>query len=273
MQPSTVFVRMFLILSISFLIFNSFLSAQDNPKIPQVAVLTFDGRGLTSIETWPLTDRFRGELVKTRAFVVLERQLMESILKEQGFQQTGCTSTECAIQAGKILNVQKMIAGSIGKVGSTWTVDVSLIDVETSRIEQSFNRNFKGAVDGLLPILKEIAIEMMPAVEGISETPLYISGFAALASVGVGTFSFFKAEDSYDKYKAATTANKANGFKEDTKSFDQITTISTIVVGTSALFYFIYKKFYDDSKIPPGYMASPYIKKGDTIGLAVTIQF
>ena len=43
---------------------------------------------------------------------------MEDILKEQGFQQTGCTSDECVVEVGKIIGVQQMVGGSISKVGN-----------------------------------------------------------------------------------------------------------------------------------------------------------
>ncbi|MBI4669788.1 MAG: hypothetical protein HY747_11535 [Elusimicrobia bacterium] len=74
----------------------------------QVAVMDFDSRGLSDIETGAVTDFFRSALVNTNAFVVVDRGNMEKILTEQKFQQTGCTTEECAVQMGKILNVEKI---------------------------------------------------------------------------------------------------------------------------------------------------------------------
>jgi hypothetical protein len=99
-------------------------------------------------------------LVKTNAFVVLERAVMDEILKEQGFQQTGCTTTECAVEVGKLLNVQKMVSGTTGKLGKTWTMDISLIDIETSQIEKSFFRDYKGEIDGLLNLMEPVAVQI-----------------------------------------------------------------------------------------------------------------
>ena len=104
-----------------------------------IAILDFSTTGgLSKQETITLTNRLRSMLVETNAFIVLERGQMEEILLEQGFQQTGCTTTECAVEAGRLLNVQKMVSGSIGKIGRTYTIDLSLIDVETAQIENSF---------------------------------------------------------------------------------------------------------------------------------------
>jgi TolB-like protein len=129
------------------------------PK-PHIAVLNLEGREISESEVATLSDQLRGHLVSLGAFIVLDRGKMESILKEQSFQQTGCTLTECAIKAGRILNVQKIVTGSIGKIGKTYAINISMINVESSRIEKSFNRNYEGKIDGLLDILKDIAQEI-----------------------------------------------------------------------------------------------------------------
>ena len=127
---------------------------------PHIAILNLEGRGISESEAATFSDQLRGHLVNLGAFIVLERGKMENILKEQSFQQTGCTLTECAVQAGRILNVQKLVAGSIGKIGKTYAMNISMIDVESGRIERSFNRNYQGEIDGLLEILQDIAREI-----------------------------------------------------------------------------------------------------------------
>ncbi|MDZ7269960.1 MAG: hypothetical protein ONB48_21755 [candidate division KSB1 bacterium] len=58
---------------------------------PQIAVLNLESRGVDANETATLSDRLRNELVKTDAFVVVDREYMDRTLAEQGFQMTGCT--------------------------------------------------------------------------------------------------------------------------------------------------------------------------------------
>ncbi len=150
------------------ILFFSFLSLigfeafgqQPPPAKFHIAILDLEGRGISESEAATLSDQLRGHLVNLGAFIVLDRGTMEEILKEQGFQQSGCTITECAVRVGRVLNVQKIVAGSIGKIGKTYAINISMIDVESSRIERSFNRNFQGEIDGLLEILKDIAREI-----------------------------------------------------------------------------------------------------------------
>lgn len=51
-----------------------------------------------NLEAKALTNRFRDELVTTDKYKVIERGKMDEILQEQAFQQTGCTSDECAVE-------------------------------------------------------------------------------------------------------------------------------------------------------------------------------
>ena len=60
--------------------------------------------------------------------------MMEEILTEQGFQLSGCTSSECAVEAGKLLGVEKMIGGSVNKLGNLYTLFIRKIDVESGEI-------------------------------------------------------------------------------------------------------------------------------------------
>jgi hypothetical protein len=59
-----------------------------------------------------------------------------------------------------------MISGTIGKLGKTYTIDLSLIDVQTAQIEKSFFRDFKGEIDGLLDIMQVIANQIAAIVGG-----------------------------------------------------------------------------------------------------------
>ncbi|SVC82456.1 uncharacterized protein METZ01_LOCUS335310, partial [marine metagenome] len=125
-----------------------------------VAVMDLEGRGISAMEAATLTDRLRSEMVNIGIFQVVERGQMEMLLEEQGFQQTGCTSAECAVEMGKMLGVQAMATGSIGKLGTMWTLDVRMFDVGTGEISKVSSRNFQGGVEGLLGLLKLVVKDL-----------------------------------------------------------------------------------------------------------------
>ena len=128
-------------------------------KKTSIAVLEFQSGGsLDKTEINTLTNRFRGLLVKTQAFNVVERERLNEILKAQDFiMSDACNTAECAVQVGQLLGVESMIAGDIGKLGETYTVDIRLIDVQSGGIIQSETMDYQGKVDGLLGVLKNLA--------------------------------------------------------------------------------------------------------------------
>ncbi len=74
--------------------------AQDSR--PSVAVLDFDAKGIPTYEAETLTERLRSEIANTNAVRLTDRKLLEKILQEQGLQQSGCTTDECAAEVGRI---------------------------------------------------------------------------------------------------------------------------------------------------------------------------
>ena len=115
-----------------------------------VGVLDLDAAGITTEEAVTLTNRLRSELHKSGSCIVLERSKMGEILSEQGFQQTGCTGSECLVRAGQLLNVERMVGGSVGRVGNTYAVELRMIDVSTGGIVATATFDLEGKIDKLL---------------------------------------------------------------------------------------------------------------------------
>jgi|GEM_PF-3579936 TolB-like protein len=142
---------------IAFLIICNVLFSQGKT----VAVLPFDAAGISSEEASILSDRLSSEIYKTGAFIVVERSKMEEVLNEQGFQQSGCVSSECAVEVGAMLGVQSMVVGSVGKFGSLFTVSVRLVDVGSGEVKAQVSKDISGSIETLLlKTMKEIAAEL-----------------------------------------------------------------------------------------------------------------
>jgi TolB-like protein len=126
-----------------------------------LAVLDFEPRGINTLEAATLTDRFTSEIGKTEAMVLVDRTMVEEILKEQGFQQSGCTTDECAVEVGAMLGVQFMISGAIGKLGDTFTIDAKMVSVESGASVETRNVTYIGKVDGLVTEIELLAWDIM----------------------------------------------------------------------------------------------------------------
>lgn len=147
-----------------FTIFSSMIMGQVNDGSqtkPTAAVLDFVGSGITLQEAQVLTQRLGSELVQTDALIMVERNQMSEIMEEQGFQQSGCTSAECAAEIGALLGVQKMITGSFGKIGNSYTIEARMFSVESGETEKTVSKTYKGEVDGLLTQIQIVAWELV----------------------------------------------------------------------------------------------------------------
>lgn len=172
------------------LLFAAFPAVSQDQK--SIAVLPLQGNGITPTEATVLTEELRSDLVHTGMYTVLERTNMESILDEQGFQLSGCTSAECAVEAGKLLGVHKMVAGSVGKIGTMFNITLRIFDVETGKIENTVSRRHEGSIEQLLDAVSDAGRELVDTktarVEGISSKP-GIERMTPLEQPARGTFA------------------------------------------------------------------------------------
>lgn len=101
-----------------------------------------------------LSERMRAAIASTGTYILVSREEMENILKEHEFQKSDmCDSTKCFAEIGGALGAKKMIAGSVGKVGETYTLALKLIDITQVKEERSIAEDCKCPVDEMLGVV------------------------------------------------------------------------------------------------------------------------
>jgi len=129
---------------------------------PTIAVVDFTGNNVSVGDCRALTDRLRSELFNTKYFKVIEREMMDEIIKEQGFQQSGCTTNECMVTVGKLIGVEKIVGGSISQVGNVYSVSARIVSIETGEIENTAVYDHTGNIGELLTGgMKKVAYELI----------------------------------------------------------------------------------------------------------------
>jgi hypothetical protein len=161
-------------------------------KTPTLAVMDFDARKLEGADLEVLRDALTVELQNSGRVRVMERSQMNTILKEQGFQKSGaCDASECAVEMGKLLSVDRMVLGSLGKLGETWSMTLRLVNVQTGEVLASVRDSRTGTIDVLLresvPHLSSQILRDMPAAGTIAASPnasgaAYTEAFALVKS-------------------------------------------------------------------------------------------
>ena len=102
-----------------------------------VAVSDFSGKNVPAEDASIFSDMVRSDMVKLNKVNVIDKGNMDKLLAESKFQQTGATTTDYAVKLGKILNVQKVVVGSLSRMEGSYYVNANYVDVETAKIERS----------------------------------------------------------------------------------------------------------------------------------------
>jgi len=253
-----------------------------------IAVVELRGE-ISESESAALTDKVIDEILKSDKYLLFERSQMEDILREQGFQQTGCTNTECAIEIGQLLGVKKIVFGNIGKVGKIYSVSLKMVNVETGEIEKSTSIETKGTLEDVLTkgIIKAVqALIGTMVTTQISTTDragkvtkkrhpaqTVIAIISAAAGVGFGAASGYywkKKSDYHDKYLAAYSQDQIDNYHEkENEAYTYagvFTGVSAALIPTSIILFIIRPKGKRQSKASIDTQIGPY-------GGAVTFTF
>jgi hypothetical protein len=134
------------------------LDSAKNAPLLSLAVMDFKASGLSGLEGQAIADRFVFELMETRKFAVMERCKMRIILQELQFSKMDCVAKSCAIEAGQLIAVQKIITGSISKVGGIYTLNLRMLDVRTGKIDMNISEDCDCPIEQVLTVtLKRMA--------------------------------------------------------------------------------------------------------------------
>lgn len=119
-------------------------------RIP-IAVLDLDakGEGIDKGVGEALTEIVRYNFSKGERIDLVAREKMLELAKEKAIQLSGCTDVSCAVKIGKALNVQKLVTGSIVKLGKEFTLFLRVVDVEKEKVECSEKEEAGTKIDSL----------------------------------------------------------------------------------------------------------------------------
>ena len=131
-------------------------------ELVALASINSTGSTVTEGDVAVIVERFRSELFYTGKVTIMEREEMMEQLREQGFQQSvTCSNTQCLVQMGLVLGVNKIISGSIGRLGGLLIVNFRLIDVQNAKIEKEISRDIGEGIEGVVKVLPSMAYEII----------------------------------------------------------------------------------------------------------------
>jgi TolB-like protein len=111
-----------------------------------------------------VTEAVAAEVRRVPGVQVITQQEVSAVLTlEQQRQLVGCETDACVADLAGALGVERIVTGSIAKLGESWLLHLKLIDVKkVATVAQSDRRHRGGSIDDVLDGLPEMAAELFP---------------------------------------------------------------------------------------------------------------
>ena len=173
-------------------------SAHAQDKKYTLAVLNLDAKGVSEVEAEVLSEKLRSHISQLLEspeyttledkdqYLVVEQTQIDRILEQFEVQNVGCVSDSCAIEFGKMLQVDRIVIGQIGLVGNTYLVSTRIVDVESRKSIKTSGREYKGSIDEVIStVIMEVGDELFVGRRKKSKKLWYILAGALIIGGGI----------------------------------------------------------------------------------------
>ena len=127
-----------------------------------IAVLDFKSNGISISEASSISEKLRTELFNNSDYRVVERDKLEAILEEKGLMQSGIVSDENIVNVGGLIGVDRIVVGTINKIGKLYSLSARIVKVETGEILESVSYEHSGNLSYLLKTgMRNVAFELL----------------------------------------------------------------------------------------------------------------
>jgi hypothetical protein len=129
---------------------NGILETTKKIMNPKIAIMDFEGIGIGIDEVRALTQRLASEIISLDVYQMLERSKIKNIIKEQNLDFSECVGNDCAIEMGKLVGADRMIVGTVSKIGDTYSIDSRMIEVESGEAVISAEFSTQNSIDDVI---------------------------------------------------------------------------------------------------------------------------
>ncbi len=178
-------------------VFSATSTHAQEKKVYTLAALTFDAKGVSEIEAEVLSEKIRSHISQLVTspeykaqedkdqYIIVEQTQIDKILEQFEMQNIGCVSDSCAIEFGKMLQVDRLVIGQIGLVGNTYLVSARIVDVESRKAIATSSHEHKGSIDEVISsVILEVGDELFLGKKKKSKKLWYIVGGALIVGAG-----------------------------------------------------------------------------------------
>lgn len=103
---------------------------------PNLAVLNIESRGIIN-DPQEVAFMVRLELEKNGFYNVMDKYEVAQVLKNAKYDLSTCLTKQCMSDAGKLLNAEKVMNGSVERFGEKIIITLRVIDVASANVDRS----------------------------------------------------------------------------------------------------------------------------------------
>jgi hypothetical protein len=179
MNRKKLLINLFVFLCSCLLTFAAPGDCQEKPKCA-VLMLHADeaSTDIYEFESRTLTTNFTNELPKFGLYEVMDMAEMVKILSSQseGGEIKTCKLKGCAVRSGAALDVDYVIYGVFGHIGSMYSIETNLVEVKTGNLVQQVTTDYEGDRRGFA---EKVPLENLKSLLGVSQLPEGVAAASA----------------------------------------------------------------------------------------------
>ncbi len=135
----------------------------------RIALFSVTPYGASQSEARLFLQTLSAKLTQSKKIDNIEREQIEKVFEEQKLAISGCTSTECAVKMGELLGAQKILLGTLNKVGTDYFISCRIIDVVLGAIEYETEPIKAKSIDEFAKVADKIVTEIEARVKVLPE--------------------------------------------------------------------------------------------------------
>jgi hypothetical protein len=148
-----------ILIAIGFVIISFCANAQDEKLRVAVFDPTSSGTSIDEGTKLAVQELISSAFVNTGKFSVVERSMIDKIMKEQLFQNSDIADNSQATELGKLAGANKVVLSAVSLVGGRNMLSIKIIDVQTATVDQQKTKIV--GTDDLLDVVEPLTLELL----------------------------------------------------------------------------------------------------------------
>jgi len=215
-------------------------SSRTTKKFTHLGFFNLEAHGVEKKVANLVSDVILSELGIIPDCIVIGSKEIDTMMGfEEKRQLAGCTDNSCMIAIGGALGVDKLILGSVGKLGNTYMINLKLLNINTAKLEKMFQKRLAGGKEeDFLDIIPDALATLFPenaklwgrtAPESVTSSyveekknpwPWVVVGVGGASLITGGVLTVLSAQKYSEWKNTKETDPRYNSLKNEIRNYD-----------------------------------------------------